>query len=191
MKQYRGSQNRFETNFAWTTVLQAKSTNKWYPFCFLNNALFYQPISFSLASVFLRELRKIQPPISLQNEKEGGPTTRTNCMFLTFAATSVFRTLSKIHPWWSYFTKIALSQIFDRVLNMPLTTFCSQIMTKKHNFSRELISTACQWYDFITSDLEQGNGKKKEEKKKLKKCGTLNYLFNIQLENVVWKYKTL
>ena len=33
--------------------------------------------------------------------------------------------------------------------------------------------------------------KKKEEKKKLKKCGTLNYLFNIQLENVVWKYKTL
>ena len=74
---------------------------------------------------------------------------------------------------------------------MPLTTFCSQIMTKKHNFSRELISTACQWYDFITSDLEQGNGKKKEEKKKLKKCGTLNYLFNIQLENVVWKYKTL
>ena len=65
---------------------------------------------------------------------------------------------------------------------MPLTTFCSQIMTKKHNFSRELIWTACQWYDFINSDLEPGKGKKKEKRKKEVKemwhLNTISLIFN-------------
>ena len=67
------------------------------------------------------------------------------------------------------FTKFAKasSQIFERqqILNMPLSTIYTQIMIQKQNYSRKLTSTACQSYEPITSNLEQGNGKKKSNEK--------------------------